>query len=174
MNDPLDFDHEEEPLGPSRSQLKREAEALQDLGAELVQLKAAQLDAIPLPERLREAVLEARRIKSHGALRRQMQFVGKVMRGVEAEPIREALDRLLNRDRAAAARFHQLERWRDRLIEEGDGALAEWFDAYPGSDRQHLRQLVRNAVKERAGGKPAGAGRALFRHLREVAEGDDG
>ena len=169
MNDQADFD-QEEPLGPSRSQLKREAEALQDLGAELVKLKTSQLETIPMPERLRDAVMEARRIKSHGALRRQMQFVGKVMREVEAEPIREALDRLLNRDQAAAARFHLLERWRDRLIDEGDKALAEWLDVHPESDRQHLRQLVRNAVKERNSGKPAGAGRALFRFIREMEE----
>ena len=169
MNDHDDFEEEEE-LGPSRSQLKREAEALQALGAELVKLNESKLAEIPMPERLHDAVMEARRIKSHGGLRRQMQFIGRVMREVEAEPIREALDRVLNRDQAAAARFHQLEQWRDRLIAEGDKALAEWFEQYPESDRQHLRQLVRNAVKESKTGKPAGAGRALFRYVREVVE----
>ena len=167
MNDEHDFDEYE---GPSRSQLKREAEALQALGTELVKLDAPKLQQIPMPERLHDAVMEARRIKSHGALRRQMQFVGKVMREVDAEPIAEALNRLKEGDRAAAGRFHALEQWRDRLIAEGDKALAEWLDAHPESDRQHLRQLVRNAVKERKTGKPAGAARALFRYVREVVE----
>ena len=170
MNDHDDFE-DEENLGPSRSRLKREAEALQALGLELVKLNASQLAEIPMPERLHDAVMEARRIKSHGALRRQMQFVGRVMREIEAEPIQQALERLRNRDRAAASRFHQLERWRDRLIDEGDKALAEWFDEHPESDRQHMRQLVRNAAKEKKTGKPAGAGRALFRYVREVVEG---
>ena len=169
MNDHDDFE-EEEALGPSRSQLKREAEALQALGAELVKLSESKLAEIPMPERLRDAVMEARRIKSHGALRRQMQFVGRVMREIEAEPIQQALERLRSRDRTAASRFHQLEQWRDRLIDEGDKALAEWLDEHPESDRQHLRQLVRNAAKEKKTGKPAGAGRALFRYVREVVE----
>ena len=171
MNEPYDHDEYEE-LPPSRSQLKREAEALQDLGRELVRLTDAKLKSIPLPERLREAVMEARRIKSHGALRRQMQYVGRVMREVDAEPILAALERAKSVDHAAAARFHALEQWRDRLIDEGDKALGGWLDEWPGSDRQHLRQLIRNAVSERGTGKPAGAARALFRYLREVAEGE--
>ncbi len=155
-------------LGPSKSQRKRESTALQDIGAELVKLPAERVRGLDLPESLRAAVLEAQRIRSHGALRRQMQFIGKLMRSIEAEPITEQLAVLRGDSDQAKARFHALEHWRERLLAD-DAAVTEWQDAYPGSDVQQLRQLIRNARREAAEQKPPRAYRALFRLLSETA-----
>jgi ribosome-associated protein len=165
---------DEEYAGPSKSQLKRESSALQVLGTELTGLSATQLAAIPLPEKLRDAVEMARNISAHGARRRQLQYIGKLMRDIDAEPIRDALDRLKRSTHAAVAREHRLESWRARLVEAGDIALTEFIESTPQVDRQHLRQLVMNARHEHTQGKPRGAGRALFRYLRELqGEGDE-
>ncbi len=155
---------------PSRSQRKREAEALQALGERLVALPAGTLAAMPLDEELREAVALARRISARGGRRRQLQYIGKLMRQRDTNAIERALADL-DRGRQAEARRHQeLEALRDRLIEEGDAALAEVIDRHPEVDRQQLRQLVRQARKDHASGRPAGP-RALFRHLRALDEG---
>ncbi len=155
----------------SKTQLKREAEALQKLGTELVEMPPQQRARIPLPEELIEAIELARRIHSRGGRRRQLQYIGKLMRRIDAAPIRDALEAMHLERRQSARRFHQLEQWRERLIEEGDSALAEVLSAFPNADRQHLRQLVRNGIKEKNTGRPAGAGRALFRYLKEL-QGD--
>lgn len=154
----------------SRSQIKREMEALQDLGETLVTLKAEQLAAIHLSDKLRDAIIAARAITERGARRRQLQYIGKLMRDVDAEPIRQALDTLNNRGRQAAAQFHRLERWRDRLLNEGDAALSEFIEEHPAADRQRIRQLLRNAQREIQADKPPAAARALFRYLREVSD----
>ena len=126
------------PEGPSKSQLKREMEALQKLGEELVALPQDQLAALPLPDTLRDAVQLARRITSHGALKRQRQYIGRLMRELDAEPIRIRLDELRGTDLAMKARFRENQRWRDRLLAEGDAALAEFLARHPQADRQHL------------------------------------
>ena len=160
-----DFD---EPDQPSKTQRKREAEALQKLGERLVALNAEQLAGMPLDDTLREAVLEARRIRQHGGRRRQLQYIGKLMRGVDCEPIRAALERLDARSHAAAARLHRLESLREQLLASGDAALGEVLERYPAADRQHLRQLVRGARREQAQGRPPRLYRQLFRYLREL------
>lgn len=169
-----DLDPDFEPEQVTKSQLKRDATALQELGEELVKLREAQLKKIPLPDPLREAVDAARRITSHGAHKRQLQYIGRLMRNVDAEPIRQALEALKGTGREAAARFQRLEHWRERLVNDGDAALSELLDDYPQADSQHLRQLIRNTRREQEQGSPRGAGRALFRYLRELAEGDSG
>jgi ribosome-associated protein len=156
--------------GKSKSQLKREATALQELGEELVALPASSLKKIPLDERLKDAIGAARAMPQRGARKRQLQYIGRLMRAVDAEPIQRAMDLLKGQDKAAAAHFQRLERLRDRLVEEGDETLADLLDQFPGADRQRLRQLVRNARKEKESGKPVGSGRALFRYLRELEE----
>ena len=165
-----DFDIETDER-PSRSQLKREAEALQDVGAALVELPQSRLDRIEMPEKLREAVDLARRITAHGGKRRQMQFIGKLMRRLDAETIRAQLEAFQQADRRSAQRFHKLEALRDRLIAEGDDALPTVLEQYPHADRQHLRQLVRQAQLEQNKNKPPAAARSLFRYLRELDEG---
>ncbi|HEB98237.1 MAG TPA: DUF615 domain-containing protein [Thiotrichales bacterium] len=154
---------------PSKTRRKREADALQALGETLVGLPEARLAAIELPDRLREAVMEARRIKARGGRRRQLQYIGKLMRSIDADPIRAALDDFTRQNRRAARAFRQLEALRDQLIAEGDAALGEVLERFPHCDRQHLRQLMRQARKDQAADKTAGL-RALFRYLRELSE----
>jgi ribosome-associated protein len=157
---------------PSKSQRKRDMTALQDIGAELVGLNDQQLAAIDLPEALREAVAEARRLRSHEARRRQLQYIGKLMRQVDPAPIREKLDGFRSTSAAETARLHRIERWRERLLDE-PGALAEFIAAHPGTDSQQLRTLIRNTAEERARGKPPKHFRALFQMIKAVLEARD-
>ncbi len=163
-----DFDDDEELI--SKSQLKREAHALQALGERLLELPAEQLATVPLPDELARAIDEAKRIKARGALKRHRQYIGKLMRSIEPEPIEAALEKLASRHAESIALQHRLERWRDRLLEEGDGALAELLEEVPHADRQHLRQLMRNARQERERNKPPKSNRELFRYLRDLME----
>jgi len=156
--------------GPSKSQLKREMTALQELGAELVGLSRERLAKIEMPERLREALLDAQRFTRHEAKRRQMQYIGKIMRDVDPAPLRAAMDEVKGVSAAATLRQHRLERLRTRLMED-DAVFAEVARDYPHADMQHLRQLRRNAVKEAQEGKPPRAFRELFRELRALEGG---
>lgn len=168
-----DFDESEEEA-PSKSQRKRDMHALQALGEALVDLPLDQFNKIDLPEDLRTAIMEARHIRQRGARKRQMQYVGRLMRNVDAEPIREHLDTLLGRSRQAAQQLHHIERWRDRLLAEGDAALEELLQLHPQADIQNLRQLVRTAHKETLANKPPRAARSLFQNLRALLEGSPG
>jgi ribosome-associated protein len=151
---------------PSKTKRKQEMLELQALGTALVKLPEAQFSAIELPERLATAVREARRITAHEGRRRQLQYVGRLMRDVDPEPIRAALGRLEGNTAQARARQQLLERWRTRLIED-DAALTEYAAAHAGADLQELRTLIRNARREIAEAKPPRAQRELFRVLRE-------
>ncbi len=153
--------------GPSKSQLKREMTALQDLGAELVALSKERLAKIEMPERLRDALLDFQRFTKHEARRRQMQFIGKIMREFDAAPLRAAMDEIKGVSDAANIRQHQLERLRTRLMED-EAVFSELARDYPAADIQHLRQLRRNALKETQQSKPPRAYRELFRELREL------
>ena len=168
----MSHDHpfDDDALPPSKSQRKREMAALQDLGAELVDLAAADLARIPLPDRLSEAIDQARAITSHGARRRQLQFIGKIMRDVDPAPIRAALEKIRQHSARATAELHLIERWRDRILSEGQAALNEFSGQYPGADRQRLRQLMLNARKEQEKSLPPKSARSLFRALREIIE----
>lgn len=159
-----DFD-----FGPSKTQKKREAEDLQDIGRELVRLSKDQFAKFSLPDNLHSAILEARRITSHGAIRRQMQYIGKLMRSIDAEPVLALLARIKGESDTAKAEFHQMERWRERLLNNPD-ALTEWLAAHPHSDAQQLRTLIRNAAREAEQGRPPKSSRELFRVLRETLE----
>lgn len=153
----------------SKTQLKQESEALQKLGERLVGLSPAALKQIPMSERLADAIKLAQKISNkHEALRRQMQYIGKVMRFEDPDPIAAALDVLSNKHQAATHAFQQLELLRDKLISEGDEAISNLMEDYPSFERQKLRQLVRQANKEAAGNKPPKSSRELFKYLREV------
>ena len=158
---------------PSKTRRKKEMHALQDIGEQLVQLDHKRLLELGLPETLTEAIVEAKRMRKHGALRRQMQFIGKLMRDVDAEPIRKQLDFLKGLNLEHTARFHQLERWRERLLED-EQAIAELGQKYPAADLQRLRALTRNAVKERLANKPPKSFRALFQELQKIIPADLG
>ena len=153
----------------SKTKRKAAMDALQDLGVILVGLPKDKLAKLDLPEALRDAVNEAKRITSNGATRRQMQYIGKLMREVDTEPIKEQLARWEGKNVAENAHFHRLERWRSRLIED-ESAFAEWLSAYPQTDTQQLRTLIRNARREHAANKPPKSSREIFRLLREISE----
>lgn len=153
---------------PSKSQLKRDAQDLRRLGDRLVALKPEELATLPLPDRVREAILEARHMRSHGARKRQSMFIGKLLRDEDVEPVREALSRRDEAARGLVASHHRAEAWRDRLLAEGDGALAVLLDRRPGTDAQPLRQLLREALREQAADRPPAAARKLFRALHAL------
>lgn len=164
-------EEDEEIIWVSKSEIKRDAEELKRLGAELVELGKNSLDKIPLDERLRNEIELAQRIKKEGR-RRQLQLIGKILRSIDVEPIRQALDKLKNRHNQQVALFHKLEAMRDRLIEQGDEAMSEVIALYPQADRQQLRSMIRNAQKEKAGNKPPKSSRQIFQYLRELAESE--
>lgn len=161
------IDDEFESLPPSKTQRKNEAHARQDIGERLVELSVERLSALDLTEDLRRAVLEAKRLHAHGARRRQMQYIGKLMRRVEVEPILAQLDAVTQGAQADAARLHAVERWRERLLTD-DHALAEFLQDFPHAESQPLRVLIRNAHKEQQEQKPPKSSRALFRALRDI------
>lgn len=167
-----DDDEEDFDLGPSKSQIKREMHALQELGASLVKLSNKDLAKIPMPDELAEAIAEAHSIRSKLALKRQTQYIGKLMRGLDAEPIQQALDAIRQCGQQSTAQFHAVEQWRDRIINEGQKALDEFVGLHPEADRQQLRQLMLNAAKEAKQDKPPKSARSLFKLLRELM-GDD-
>ena len=159
---------EGEEWGPSKSQRKRDAAALQALGESLIALKPVELDMLPLPEKLKDAVLLAQRITAHGGLYRQKQYIGKLMRNFDVDPIEAALTaRRDSRDTASRA-FHRLEQGRDRLLIEGDAAIEALRTDLPHADLEHVRRLVAEAARETTAGRPPTAARALFRYLREL------
>jgi len=153
----------------SSTKKKQAVEELQKLGAALVDLPAVQLDAIDLPAPLLAAVREAQRINSREARRRQMQYIGKLMRNVDAGPVRAALAAIAGQSAAARSLQMRLASWRERLIGD-DLALTAFASEHPGADLQELRALIRNARKEIAESKPPRAQRELFRLIREFIE----
>jgi len=159
--------------GPSKTRRKHEMHALQDLGEALIGQDPSRLAELGLPEPLFDAIVQARSIRAHEGRRRQLQYVGKLMRGIDPAPIEAALARWTAGIPADHARFAALERWRDALMAD-DGALAQLVAEYPRADREALASLVRDARAERARGAPPHRFRQLFRALREtLAEPDD-
>jgi len=156
---------EETPLPPSKSQRKRDALELFALGRELAAMSPAQLDGLPLDADLREALGQAREIRSNVARKRQLQFVAKMLRRRDVEALREALAAVTHEARAQVTRHHRVESWRDRLVAEGDAALTELFEGRDTSGLQALRQLLLQARREAARDKPPAAARKLFRLL---------
>jgi ribosome-associated protein len=152
---------------PSKTKQKQAMHELQDLGAELVELSTGQLKRINLPENIYEAVRECQKITAHGARRRQIMYLGKLMRSTDEEPIRAGLALIRGESSAETARLHRLERFRTRLLED-ESVLAEISALWPGVDLQHLRQLRRNALKEQENNKPPKNFRAIFQVLQEL------
>jgi len=155
----------------SKSYFKREADQLQVIGEELVNLGAREREQVPLDETLLDAIALAHKIRNkHEAYRRQLQFIGKLMRSRDPEPIIQALEQIRNRHQRAARAHHQLEQWRDRLIAEGDDAINALLAEAPQLERQQLRRLVRQARSEQQRQQPPKAARQLFRLLRDALE----
>lgn len=151
----------------SKTRRKQESHALQDLGAELVALPGERLAEIELPDFLRDAVMATRRVSGFEARRRQMQYIGKLMRKVDAEPIRARLEAWKSPEHAQVARFKRIEAWRERLVLEAH-ALEEFRGQYPSVDERELAALIDEARRERQENRPPKAYRRLFQILREL------
>ena len=158
-------------LEKSRTRLKKEATALQKMGEKLVLLSDDQLDRMGLPARLLEAIQSVRAIKSHGARRRQMQYIGSLMRGVDAEPIEQARLAIEQGAYGQAKAFHRIEAWRDQLVDGDDDRFQKILYTFPDADRRRLGQLVRSARKEKEKNAPPKSARNLFRYLNALAAG---
>lgn len=169
INEPEDEEHDDLP---SKTRRKQEMHDLQALGEQLVEINNERLRQLTLTDNLLAAIIEAKRITTHGARRRQMQYIGKLMRTIDATPIQAKLDEWSGATRAQNAKFHQLERWRERLLAD-DLALSELARDHPIADIQKIRTLIRNARKEEAAGQPPKNSRALFRELRAVLPDGD-
>ena len=154
----------------SKSQRKRDSLELRALGAELVKLSSEQLERLALPPELKEALLVMKSIKQRGALKRQLKFVGGLMRELDVVPIRENFARIKMQSGHAVRQHHNIERWRDRLIDEGDAALGVLMSEVPDVERQRVRQLIRSAQLERDQEKAPKSARALYRYLKECLE----
>lgn len=154
---------------PSKTQRKKAVHELQALGEELVGLNDDQLAQVEIPEFLRDAVVAARGITAHGARKRQFQYIGKLMRKVDAEPIRAKLDLWNAQSRVPALAHKRAEEWRNRLLDE-DGALSDLLREYPRADTVHLQKLMDATARERDTGHPPRAFRQLYQALHALVE----
>lgn len=151
----------------SKSQIKREMEALQEMGKRLTELNPDQLKQVPLEESIAAAIKEYQRLTKHEAKRRQLQYIGRLMRKTDAAAIAQALHLFDSSHAAHTQHFHQIEAWRERLLND-PSSITALIEEYPQANVQHLRQLIRNTLREREKGKDLGGFRKLFRELREL------
>lgn len=153
----------------SKTELKRQATQATDIGKQLVALDRTTLNRLALPANVLENVVSAQAIKSNIARKRQLQYLGKLIRNSDMQQIQEQLAHLQQQHRHDNAQFHKLEQWRDRLLQHNDTAINDFINDYPQADRQHLRQLVRQAQHEARKNAPPAAARKLFRYIRDIA-----
>jgi ribosome-associated protein len=156
--------------GPSKSLLKRQSAELQQLGESLIELAPHELDELELPEKLRDAIDIAKRITAHGGLYRQKQFIGKLMRKIDVDPIRAALEAKRNTQRTEVLRFRRVELWRDRLLSDDSTALSALLEEHPETDRPQLERLLARARHEQQRRQPPAAARELFTVLRALLD----
>ena len=159
--------NENETLEISKSQRKREAQELLDVAKNLISMPESRLKRMPLDDDLRREIEFARSIRPHGARKRQLLTVGKMLRKRDVDALLEELEDVNKKNRKLNARHHLVEAWRDKLIEGSDQTLSEFLELSPTSNAQTMRQLIRNARKEAKAGKPPAASRKLFKLLRE-------
>lgn len=171
-----DFNHEDsnkdedEFLGPSKSQLKRDSLHLTDVGEEILKLKAEDRHSLELPDEIEEAFVTALKIKSRSGLKRQRQYIGKLLRSIDSEDIESRLRKIQHSHDTNTAHFKRLEKWRDELIENNKDTLNEVITRFPQVDRQHLNQIIRAAHQEKKQDKAPAASRKLFKYLRQLEE----
>ena len=166
--DPTKNEHDAYDYGDrvSKSQRKRDSTAVQDLGAQLVELSKEKILSLGLPEKVEEALIACQKITAHGGRRRQLQYIGKVMRDIDAEPIRLALEKLAGNSKREISDMHLAERWRERMLKDAD-AVALFANEFAGTDLQQLRTALRNALKEQAQNKPPRDFRKLYQLVKE-------
>ena len=167
MHNPDDFEEFEDDLPKSKTQVKEEMHQLQALGKQLTELNAAKLAEVPMDAVLSEALATMHRIKSREARRRQLQYIGKLMRKADVEAIEAVLEKHKEQDHLHLRFDRMAEEWRERLLTQGKEAQSAFFDAYPGADHQQVRTLIREANKEIANKKAPTNQRKLFRYLRD-------
>ncbi|MDO8938821.1 MAG: ribosome biogenesis factor YjgA [Methylicorpusculum sp.] len=167
-----DDEYIEYAVRPNKTQIKREIAALFELGEELAELSNAQLNQLDLTDELKAAVVLAAGMPPKGARKRQLKFISSLLRNVDSEAILEKLARMKTQSAHAVREHHKVEKWRDRLIAEGNDALTELLDDYAQADHQHLRHLVRSAQKEAELAKPPKSSRQLYHYLKELFETD--
>ena len=158
---------QEEIIWVSKSEIKCDAEDLKQLGEKLVNLTKANLTKVPLDDSLKDAIGLAQRLQKE-ARRRQLQYIGKLLRSIDAEPIREALEKIENKHNQQQAMLHKLEILRDELVAKGDVALTDLLNEHPSADRQQLRNLIRAAQKEKEQNKPSKAYREIYQILKTL------
>ena len=158
---------QEEIIWVSKSEIKRDAEDLKQLGEKLVNLTKANLTKVPLDDSLKDAIELAQRLQKE-ARRRQLQYIGKLLRSIDAEPIREALEKIENKHNQQQAMLHKLEILRDELVTKGDAALTDLLNEHPSADRQQLRNVIRAAQKEKEQNKPSKAYREIYQILKTL------
>lgn len=174
MRKPKPYDYSD-PRPPSRSQKKRDSSALQVLGSKLADMPESALKKLAMGPRLLEAILDYKKLTKHEARRRQLQFIGALMRDEDSDPLQHAVDDMESGNRSQAREFHELEAWRAAIMEGDDAVLEQALLLAPeearGDLRTQARQLARNAKGEAAKNKPARSARALFRLLRQLKQG---
>ena len=156
--------------GPSKSQVKRECHHLLDMGEAILKLKAEDRHSLNLPDDIEEAIVTALKIKSRSGLKRQRQYIGKLLRSVDSEAIEARLKKIQHRHDTNTAQFKRLEKWRDNLIDNDKETINEVIARFPEIDRQHINQLIRAANQEQQRNKPPAAARKLFKYLHELEE----
>jgi ribosome-associated protein len=153
---------------PNKTQIKKDMAVLFALSEEMSELSTAQLSFLELPENIHKAVVEVSGMPHKGARKRLLKFITGQLHKIDVEPIQEKLARIKNKSAHAVREHHIVERWRDKLIAEGNDALAELLNEQPHADRQQLRQLLRNAQKEAEAAKPPKSSRLLYRYLKNL------
>ena len=166
------LEQEFDDLPKSKSQVKRELQALQALGKQLVELPDKQLIDVPISDKLRDAILAAKTMK-HGALSRQFKYIGNLMPNEDEASIRKALDKSQQPHKDAINAFHVLEEWRDRLLQSDQALLDELALKFNELERQYVGQLIRNAKKEQTQNKPPKSARLLFKYLSELQQSSE-
>ena len=156
------------PDKDSKSQRKEDMLALQKIGESLLKLTETQLATINLPDNLLTAIKHLKSLTSNEAKRRQLQYIGKIMRQIDPEEIIQALKHIEFMHAKDTKKFHQAEEWREKLLTHGDDALNSFLVEYPQADRQQLRQLIRNALQDKKNNKNTGAEKAIFKYLRSM------
>lgn len=171
MSEEYEYDDEAEEyyaVRPNKTQIKKDMAALFALSEEMSELSAGQLKTLELPDVINKAVVEVSGMPHKGARKRLLKFIAGQLHKIDVEPILDKLSRIKNKSAHAVREHHVVERWRDRLIAEGNDALTALLDEQPHADRQLLRQLLRNAQKEAEAGKPPKSSRLLYRRLKEL------
>ena len=153
---------------PNKTQIKKDIAALLDLAEEMLKLSRSQLLSLELPEDIYQALLDTVDMPPKGARKRQLKYITGKLRNIDMEPYKEKLSRIKNKSAHANREHHLIENWRDKLLEQGNDALTQFLSEFPAADRQHLRQLLRQAKKEHESARPPKSARLIYQYLKNL------